>query len=206
MKLQPNPRFCFFMEFTCLSKGGSYHFPPCSMLNVSGFRILLDCPIDLSALTIFSPVPSGFVHDRSLQTESVDRKRRRIEKQLESDNLIFEEPWYKTVKNLHLWDASFIDIVLISSPMGMLGLPFLTRSKGFSAKVYATEPTSRIGQLLMEDLVSMHKEFRHFYGPKESGCPQWMRWEELEVLPQQFKEIALGKDFGDLGAWMPLYS
>ncbi|GKU91295.1 hypothetical protein SLEP1_g5194 [Rubroshorea leprosula] len=197
------------MEFTCLSKGDGFHFPPCSMLNLCGFRILLDCPIDFSALTIFSPVPpafSGRFDVESSQTEPVVRKRQRIEKQLDANDLIFEEPWYKTVKSLHLWDASFIDIVLISSPMGMLGLPFLTRSKGFAAKVYATEATSRIGQLLMEDLVSMHMEFRQFYGPKDSGCPQWMRWEELQVLPSALKEIALGKDCEELGAWMPLYS
>jgi integrator complex subunit 9 len=36
---------------------------------------------------------------------------------------------------LHLWNASLIDVILISSPMGIMGLPFLTRRKGFSAKV-----------------------------------------------------------------------
>ena len=94
----------------------------------------------------FSPVPAAFdalpfEENNSAEADSFrdsnggSAKRQRIEKQLEAKGLIFAEPWYKTVKNLHLWNASFIDVVLISSPMGILGLPFLTRMKGFSAKV-----------------------------------------------------------------------
>lgn len=134
---------------TCLSKGGGYHLPPCHILNICGFTILLDCPLDLSALTIFSPIPSSSEASH-LDKESPDslhcsdlldleeplfRKRQKVEKSLDADDLICAVPWYKTVNNLHLWNASFIDAVLISSPMGMLGLPFITRMKGFSAKV-----------------------------------------------------------------------
>lgn len=134
---------------TCLSTGGGYHFPPCHILDICGFRILLDCPLDLSALSIFSPIPSASkascvdkenprCSNRSCPTdleEPLVQKRQKVERPLDADDLIFAEPWYKTVRNLHLWNTSFIDVVLISSPMGMLGLPFLTRIKGFSAKV-----------------------------------------------------------------------
>jgi integrator complex subunit 9 len=138
---------CFIFWQTCLSKGGGFQFPPCHMLNVCGVRILFDCPLDLSALTIFSPVPTGFdvaVDDQKAallqicstsDSESVTQKRQKIEKPFNVNDLICAVPWYKTVRNLHLWNVSFIDIVLISSPMGMLGLPFLTQMKGFSAKV-----------------------------------------------------------------------
>ncbi|KAJ9176324.1 hypothetical protein P3X46_011649 [Hevea brasiliensis] len=205
------------MKFTCLNKGNGFHLPPCYVLHVSGFRILLDCPLDLSALTVFSPVPADFCPSlldessncsfhESLNMESKSAKRHKIEKPLDAKDLIYAEPWYKTLKNLHIWDPSFIDIVLISSTMGMLGLPFLTRSKGFSAKIYATEATARIGQLMMEDLVSMHMEFRHFYGSEESDSPQWMKWEELELLPSFLREMAIGQDGSELGGWMPLYS
>ncbi|KAK6228693.1 hypothetical protein SCA6_001033 [Theobroma cacao] len=194
------------MKFTCLHKSGGFHFPACHMLNVSGFRILLDCPLDLSSLAFFSPVPVAHEAHKSLDTDSVIRKKQKMEKALDANDLVHAEPWYKTVKSLHLWDASFIDVVLISSPMGMLGLPYLTRTKDFSAKIYVTEATARIGQLLMEDLVSMHMEFRQFYGPEDSCFPQWLRWEELEVLQSEMKKIALGKDCEEVGAWMPLYS
>lgn len=202
------------MKFTCLSKGRGFHFPPCYILDICGFRVLLDCPLDLSALTIFSPIPTNYcttVDEETrdwlaLDSESVPRKRSKIEKPFDARNLIHAEPLYKIVSNLHLWDVSFIDVVLISSPMGMLGLPFLTRMKGFSAKIYLTEATARLGQLMMEDLVSMHMEFRQFYGREESGFPQWLKWEELEMLPSILREIAIGKDGMELGGWMPLYS
>ncbi|KAG6679845.1 hypothetical protein I3842_13G011400 [Carya illinoinensis] len=205
------------MKFTCLSKGGGFHFPPCHVLNVCGFRILFDCPLDLSALTIFSPVPTGYravVDEKdsdcqpysTLDSDCVTWKRQKIGKPLDANDLICAVPWYKIVKYLHLWNVSFIDVVLISSPMGMLGLPFLTRIKGFSAKIYATEVTARLGQLMMEDLVSMHMEFRQFYGPEGSTFPRWMEEEELDLRPSALREVVLGKDGAELGGWMPLYS
>jgi integrator complex subunit 9 len=113
------------------------------MLNLCGFRILIDCPLDLSAIKIFSPVPSGvgseaseYLSDESLDAQNPIQKKQKLERQLTCADLVCEEPWYKTVKALHLWEASFIDIVLISNPMGLLGLPFLTQNPGFFAKVY----------------------------------------------------------------------
>ncbi|KAL7238059.1 hypothetical protein ACSBR2_004206 [Camellia fascicularis] len=205
------------MKLTCLSKGRGFYFPPCHILNVCGFLVLLDCPLDLSALTIFSPIltDSKAILDEdsdcaahiSLDSESTGSKRQKLEKPLDdTKNFVHSEPCYKTVKNLNLWDITSINVVLISSPMGMLGLPFLTRKKGFSAKIYATEAAARLGQFMMEDLVMMHTEFRQFYGPEESSFPQWMKWEELEVLSSALKDRVLGEDGSELGGWMPLYS
>lgn len=187
------------------------------MLNFCGIRILLDCPLDLSALTAFSPIPTArdclpFEETNSteasgfLDSRAGSGKRQKTEKHLDAKSLLFAEPWYKTVNNLHLWNASFIDVVLISSPMGILGLPFLTRMKDFSAKIYITEVSARLGQLMMEDLVLMHDEFRQFYGPEESNFPMWLRQEELEILPSELRELIMGKDGVELGGWMPLYS
>ncbi|XP_019224169.1 PREDICTED: integrator complex subunit 9 isoform X2 [Nicotiana attenuata] len=202
------------MKFTCLSEGRGYYFPPCHIVNISGFRVLFDCPLDLSALTVFSPLPivtsslldektSNVSGQSSSNSESV---RREVGESLDSKSLIQAEPWYKTVKSLQLWSIYSIDVVLISSPMGMLGLPFLTRLKDFRSKVYVTEAASRLGKLMMEDLVSMHMELRQFYGPEESGCPQWMTWEKLELLPMALKDIVLGSEGTELGGWMPIYS
>ncbi|KAG9136212.1 hypothetical protein Leryth_003815 [Lithospermum erythrorhizon] len=199
------------MKFTCLSEGKGYHFPACHILCVSGFRILFDFPLDLSALTVFSPIPieplTKYHEEKCPESfESTQIKRRKIEKSLVADDLIHAEPYFKTIKTLQSWNISFIDIVLISSPMGMLGLPFLTRNKGFTAKIYVTDAAARLGQLMMEDLVAMHKELRLVYGPGQSGGPQWMKWNELEFLPVELKEVILGKDGTDFGGWMPLYS
>lgn len=124
---------------TCLRKGGDFHCPPCHILDICGFRILFDFPLDLSALTAFSPLPTSFNSSLDEETPccpgSDVKKKGNIGNPLNANDLIFAEPFYKTVNNLHLWNAAFIDVVLISSPMGMLGLPFLTRMKGFSAKV-----------------------------------------------------------------------
>ncbi|KAL6577175.1 hypothetical protein OROMI_011451 [Orobanche minor] len=205
------------MEFTCLSEGNGFHFPPCHILDICGFRILFDCPMDLSPLTVFSPVPiysNAIVSDGNLPSscqnyagsDSSEGKRSKIEKTLDENSLISGVPRYKTVKNLLLLDVSFIDVVLISSPMGMLGLPYLTRSRDFSAKVYATEAAARIWQLMMEDLVNMHTEFRQFYGPVEPVVPQWMKWDELELIPLELRQVVCGADGTEFGAWMPLYT
>ncbi|CAL5201485.1 unnamed protein product [Lathyrus oleraceus] len=153
----------------------------------------------------FSPVPTS-LDASSFEESNNNEKRQKIEDLLEAKSLFFAEPWYKTVNSLHLWNASLIDVILISSPMGIMGLPFLTRKKGFSAKIYVTLASTRLGQLMMEDLVSMHAEFRQFYGSKESNFPPWLRQEELEILPSVLKEILAGKDGVELGGWMPMYS
>ncbi|MED6109247.1 hypothetical protein PIB30_116932 [Stylosanthes scabra] len=90
--------------------------------------------------------------------------------------------------------------------MGILGLPLLTRMKGFSAKIYATEVSARLGELVMRDLVSMHGELKQFYGPMVADFPEWMRKEEVEKIPSALREIILGKDGAELGGLMPLYS
>ncbi|KAH6786448.1 hypothetical protein C2S52_006000 [Perilla frutescens var. hirtella] len=196
------------MEHICLSEGSGYYFPPCHIMDISGFRVLFDCPMDLSSLTIFSPVPvdsNTIVNGYNFSCSCQNYVGLDTNKEKGGNGLIYAEPRYRTVKNLLLWNVSFIDVVLISSPMGMLGLPFLTRNKDFSAKVYATEAAARIGQLMMEDLVNMHKEFRQFYGP-ESDAPMWMKWDKLELLPLEFKQSFFGADGTDFGCWKLLYS
>lgn len=123
--------YCYYglrLWQTCLSEGKGYYFPPCHILDVCGFRVLFDCPVDLSSLAVFSPVPIDYVaNDENL---CYSRKE-----DLGASSLICAEPRYRTVRNLLLWNVSFIDLVLISSPVGMLGLPFLTQNRDFSAKV-----------------------------------------------------------------------
>ncbi|KAI3740509.1 hypothetical protein L2E82_30969 [Cichorium intybus] len=186
------------MKFTNLSQNKGYNLPSCHMVNLSGFHILLDCPLDLSSLTIFSPI-STILHEQTFDSSS-------SKKILDNYNLIPFEPYYKTIERGHLWNVSLIDVVLISSPMGMLGLPFLTRTKGFSAKIYATEATTRVSEFMMKDLITMHMEYKQLYGHEENNFLQLMNWKNLEAFPFKLKEIILGKDGTELGSWMPLYS
>lgn len=181
------------MKLTCLSKGRGFYYPPCHILDLYGCQVLLDCPLDLSGLTVFSPIPSD-------SSDMLD------EEPLKAQNIIYSEPYYKTVKGLHTWDFTSIDVVLISSPMGMIGLPFLTRTADFSAKIYVTEAAARLGQLMMEELVTMQMEHRQFYGPEEDSCPQWTNQEELDLLSSTLKNRVFGEDGSDIASWMYLYS
>ncbi|CAN6894760.1 unnamed protein product [Brassica oleracea] len=195
------------MDLTCLSKGDGFHYPPCHMLNLSGFRILIDCPLDLLAITIFSPVPCDVGFEAYGQNDQNPiQKKQKLERQMTPDDLVSAEPWYKTVKTLHLWEVSLIDIVLISNPMGLLGLPFLTQHPRFCAKIYMTEATAKIGQLMMEDLVSMHMEFRRLHGPEDSSFPWWTKNLDGEEVPSVLKNLVFGENGDDLGSWMRLYS
>jgi len=72
-------------------------------------------------------------------------------------------------------------------------------------QIYATEATRRMGQLMMEDLLFMHREFKQFYGLADSGLPQWMKWEDLDKLPSSLQEIISGNNGAELGGWLPLY-
>jgi hypothetical protein len=111
---QPSPRFEAAMKLTCLSisggGGGSYHSPASHLLEMEGLRFLLDCPIDLSALAAFAPVPlTGG-----------------------EAGLIRAVPRYWSPTAAAAAKAGGVDAVLVSSATGMLGLPFLTRLPGFA--------------------------------------------------------------------------
>ena len=77
---------------------------------MEGLRFLLDCPIDLSALAAFSPVP----HTGG------------------EEGLIRAAPRYWSPAAAAVAKTSSVEAVLVSSATGMLGLPFLTRLPGFA--------------------------------------------------------------------------
>lgn len=68
-----------------------------------------------------------------------------------------------------------------------------------------TEATAKIGQLMMEDLVSMHAEFRCFHGPDNSSFPGWIKNLDREQEPALLKKVVFGESGDDLGSWMRLY-
>ncbi|ONM35365.1 uncharacterized protein [Zea mays] len=174
------------MKLTCLSAaaggGGGYHSPASHLLELEGVRFLLDCPIDLSALAAFAPVPLAG----------------------DAGGLIRAVPRYwlpAAVKE------GGVDAVLVSSATGMLGLPFLTGLPGFTnTKVYVTEVAARIGKPMMEELVEMHREFVRYYGPDTDASPKWMEGEELnELMSMSQKAVIEGRE-NDLTSLVPLYS
>lgn len=114
----------------------------CHLLDFEQSCVLLECPIDLSALSLFHPAPLQSDNNaRSLITVR-KRKRARLE-HIDVTNSIFKEvngqvlakgePWYK-IANLELVDVGLLDAVIVSNPSAMLGLPFLTKHPDFRAK------------------------------------------------------------------------
>ncbi|KAL3729052.1 hypothetical protein ACJRO7_033623 [Eucalyptus globulus] len=102
-----------------LSEVKGFYSPPRHMLSVCGFRILIDCPLDLSALAVFAPKPPGFSIDESDGCESGNEERENTEKPMTAKALIRSKPWYKPVANLHLWNPSFINGELESRPSAL---------------------------------------------------------------------------------------
>ncbi|KAK1669082.1 hypothetical protein QYE76_057241 [Lolium multiflorum] len=179
------------MKLTCLAtpgSGGGYHAPASHLLELEGLRLLLDCPVDLSALAAFAPVP--------LDAGSGD-----------AGELICAVPYYRSPAVAAAAKAGGVDAVLVSSTTGMLGLPFLTRLPSFAnTKVYVTEVASRIGKLMMEELVEMHSQFVSFYGPDMDGIPKWMEGEKHSKLMSMLQKIGIEDERNDLSPLMPLYS
>ncbi|KAL3700369.1 hypothetical protein R1sor_018391 [Riccia sorocarpa] len=227
---------------TCLGGGetGDSSIPTSFLLDICQTQVLLECPVNLSALLLFLPTllsskegklksPSGdkravgarlqstsslgyggdslSVHGGkkySKGTEAVDDhleallpacKRPKVGIHRSSrhgscshngghitekgdPNSLYPldaEPWYKT-PDLHQLDVSLLNAVLISNPLAMLGLPFLVRNPGFTAKIYATDATIKMGQLLMEELVTLHSEFTQLFGQRASlASPPWFQ-------------------------------
>uniref|UniRef100_A0A0E0NSA5 Beta-Casp domain-containing protein n=1 Tax=Oryza rufipogon TaxID=4529 RepID=A0A0E0NSA5_ORYRU len=181
------------MKLTCLDTGvdGGYYTPASHLLEVEGLRILLDCPIDLSALTAFSAVPLG------ASSSSGD-----------AEDLIRGVPYYRSPTAVAAAKAGHIDAVLVSSATGLLGLPFLTRLPGFAnTKVYVTEVAARMGSLMMRELVEMHREFVRCYGPDRDQSPVWMEGEKLKKLMSVLQKITTeDEENNNLAALVSLYS
>uniref|UniRef100_A0A453G8J0 Beta-Casp domain-containing protein n=1 Tax=Aegilops tauschii subsp. strangulata TaxID=200361 RepID=A0A453G8J0_AEGTS len=179
------------MKLTCVAtpgSGGDYHTPASHLLEVEGVRLLLDCPVDLSALAAFAPVPLG--------ADCGD-----------AGDLIRAVPYYWSPAAAAAAKAGGVDAVLVSSATGMLGLPFLTRLPSFAnTKVYVTELAARIGKLMMGELMEMHSEFVRYYGLDTDGSPKWMQGEKLHKLLSSLQNIVIEDEGMDLAPLMPLYS
>ncbi|KAL6616579.1 hypothetical protein ACP70R_038849 [Stipagrostis hirtigluma subsp. patula] len=192
----PNPNAPASSQ-TCLSTatggGGGYHAPASHLLELEGLRLLLDCPIDLSALAAFAPVPHGGADD-------------------DAAGLIRAVPRYWSPAAAAAARAGGVDAVLVSSATGMLGLPFLTRLPGFAdtkdykEHVYGTEVAVRIGKLMMGELVEMHCQFVRYYGPDMDELPEWMAGEKLNKFLSILQKALIEDEISDLASLMPLYS
>eukprot|EP00249_Psilotum_nudum_P032613 c48382_g1_i1 orf=131-1711(+) len=234
--LQPS-----IMKVTCLGLGvgqGASTAPTCYLLKMSSTQLLLECPIDMSALLLFLPtllLPECTKGHQSLERDSGSRfgklqrtgigldnrkpihdeangnttkngqKSSFLFKVIEGRMLLDAEPWYKT-SNLGLVDVSSLNAVLISNPEGMLGLPFLVRMPEFSAEIYATSATAKLGQLMMEELVTMHEEYVQIFGLPDYSGPRWLQPLTLSAVPDSVRTALVGDDGIARANWRYIYS
>ncbi|KAJ7539910.1 hypothetical protein O6H91_11G114700 [Diphasiastrum complanatum] len=258
------------MRLTCLGERNGVveaGEPACHLLEICDTRLLLECPLDLSALSYFLPTllkrpemvlssntkATGYdlkhgdaktssIPSRNYEPEhayehgsSSHIKRQKLlshsdadgvashllcglmrdwnavngsspYKELDGQILIEAEPWYKTA-DLGLVDIPLLDAVIISNPIGMLGLPFLTRHPEFSAKIFATDATTKCGQLLIEELLSSHNEYVQLYGRSSIGkAPPWLELKHIAKLPSNIKDALYGVNGSTRANWHPIYS
>ncbi|ESO02665.1 hypothetical protein HELRODRAFT_161956 [Helobdella robusta] len=122
---------------------------PCSLLNVNNVTVMLDCALDVSTLSLFAPL--DVIPSQQCQSDSFSIKN------VQKDFLdVFSVKYINTtpefiIPNIELLDVSMIDVVLISNFNYILGLPYVTEHPDFRGVVYATEPTTQFGKLLMEE-------------------------------------------------------
>ncbi|CAM6041437.1 unnamed protein product [Sphagnum compactum] len=181
----------------------------CHLLEICQTRVLLECPLDLSVLAIFLPsfqsVQDGGKQKRKSHTDVMSASLSFL-KENSGQVLIEGEPWYKTAE-LGLVEVALLDAVVVSNPLGLLGLPFLTKNPDFSAKIYMTEATAKIGQLMMEELVNMHAEFIQVHGRSRDGqLPSWLNVSTLDTLPAILRDSIVGRSLAGRSNWHLLYS
>lgn len=100
------------------------------LLKLGDVNILIDCPLDLTSITQTAPI--SLVNP----TEPIHFDRSFLE---------------------HI-DIDTLDIILISNCTSLSALPYLAST--FKGKVFMTDPTSRLGRSMCEELVSYDREYR----------------------------------------------
>lgn len=68
-----------------------------------------------------------------------------------------------------------------------------------------TEVAARIGKLMMEELVEMHREFVRYYGPDTDASPKWMEGEGLNELMSMLQKAVIEDRENDSTSLVPLY-
>jgi len=123
----------------------------CFLLRLGDVTILLDCPLDLRGLAVF--VPQYRTVTFPIQTPLDAERPATAAAAASGDVLVVLNGRHRILgplqlcpPRLDLLDVAAIDVVLISNPTGILGLPYLVRRPGFRARVFATEPTAELGR------------------------------------------------------------
>jgi len=146
---------------------------PCYLLEYKNTKILLDCGLDISFISQFLPKDynendndnSNDINNNNNNSNSNGNGKKDKQQCIKNiNNSYFIDTGngpmkYSTPMLEMVVDFSLIDAILISNYTNIFALPFITEHTPFRGKIYATEPTTQIGKLLLEELVLFDKQY-----------------------------------------------
>ncbi|CAD5220466.1 unnamed protein product [Bursaphelenchus okinawaensis] len=151
--------------------------------------VLLDAACNFDVVSNFMPVRL-VSNQKSQLNHASDPKDPNLAglKKIGGELLIDAVPEVQPMKLQNI-DFTKIDVVLISSWMSLLALPYITEETGFTGVVYATEPTKELGSLALEELVSMMEDV-HKKSTDWKNKPFWKTFGKAKLNdPKAWKEI-----------------
>ena len=179
------------MRFYSLSENPN---KPCYMVQFKQLSIMLDCGLDLTSWQHFLPLPvveksniSSSLHNSDLVGSDL-----RDAGGPGGSTLVDSEPEVLPPQS-KLFSYADIDAILVSNYTCMLALPFITESKGFRGKVYATEPSVLLGKIFMEEMIDYLGR-----APRHHEATKWKT--VLSQLPPPLCDIK------DVEIWRKLYT
>ncbi|GMR59572.1 hypothetical protein PMAYCL1PPCAC_29767 [Pristionchus mayeri] len=144
------------MQVTCMAWTPNR---PCMVMRFPNTTIMLDCALDMSSLSHFTPFMYS-VSERLKRCDSYPSSSLHYIKQICGKHYVEAMPEMHPVPMCSM-SMEEVDAILISNWNSLLALPFYTEGTGFSGRVYASEPTLQYGTLMMEELMEYFQRITH---------------------------------------------
>uniref|UniRef100_A0A8R1TPM1 Beta-Casp domain-containing protein n=1 Tax=Onchocerca volvulus TaxID=6282 RepID=A0A8R1TPM1_ONCVO len=167
-------------------------YRPCLLLKWSSASILLDCAVDMDALSSFLPAALC----RSKLFSNLPAYHKNAPKQClkrYGEHVLVDGPFEVHPAQICSTSMDSVDAILISNWMSLLALPFFTEETNFTGVVYATDPTLQLGRLVMEELLDFFDRV-----DREERDHSWKK----PALFMSFPNIPIS----DPREWRPFYS
>uniref|UniRef100_A0A0R3S6C7 Beta-Casp domain-containing protein n=1 Tax=Elaeophora elaphi TaxID=1147741 RepID=A0A0R3S6C7_9BILA len=167
-------------------------YRPCLLLKWSSASILLDCAVNMDALSSFLPAAlckSKLFSNLPMYPKNAPKyclKRH-------GEHVLVDGPFEVHPAQICSTSMDSVDAILVSNWMSLLALPFFTEETNFTGVVYATDPTLQLGRLVMEELLD-------FFGrvDREERDHSWKK----PALFMNFPNVPTS----DPREWRPFYS
>uniref|UniRef100_A0A915Q0A4 Beta-Casp domain-containing protein n=1 Tax=Setaria digitata TaxID=48799 RepID=A0A915Q0A4_9BILA len=130
----------------------SQPYRPCLLLKWSSASILLDCAVNMDALSSF--LPAALCKSNlfsNLPTYPKNSPKQCLKRH--GDHVLVDGPFEVHPAQICSTSMDSVDAILVSNWMSLLALPFFTEETNFAGAIYATEPTLQLGRLVIEELL-----------------------------------------------------